>query len=125
MVPFGVKKNTSPNILANNAPSQERYVGGAMQKFAHKPVLKQLKDTAHDNITARLTASVQLQFVYDFANMDTAFEKLAFINDAGRPPLKHLPDNVFLARYGVNRTLRFQPAVARERVPQDWWSVYG
>ncbi len=94
-----------------------------MQKFAHKPVMQHLKD--HDDVNVRVRASVELQFVYDFADMDTPFEKLNYINDAGRTPMQPLPDNSFLARYGLERKLSFRPAEPRARVPQDWWSVYG
>ena len=90
-----------------------------MQKFAQKPLLKQLKDTAKDDVTARLKGSVDLQFVYDFARTDTPFDKLTYVNNAGRSPLHHLPDNVFLHRYGLDRLLKFKIVEPRARVAQE------
>ncbi len=110
------------SMFENIFPS-ERWVGGAMEKFAMTPV-KELRASVRDDVTARLSASCELQFVYSFANMDTAFKSLTYINDAGHFPLQPLPENVFLARYGLDRALSFRPAEARARVAQNWWGVY-
>ena len=90
--------------------------GGAIQRSG-KPVTKSCLASKQQSKTH------DLQFVYDFCNRDTIFDKLYFVNNAGRAPLDDfLNDETFENMYGLPRRLKFKKAEPRTHVPSDWWS---
>ena len=94
-----------------------------MQKFSKMPVMQVIR-AVRSHVAARVKENTRLQYVYDLCQTETAFERLRFVQNAGRPPLENLDDESFEKQYGVSKRLMFRRAEARERVPADWWSVY-
>ena len=78
---------------------------------------------AHDGTALRLASNKRILYVYDFCSCTTAFEELAFVNDAGRPPLDAKGnDEEFKAAYGLARKLSFTRRAAC-RHTSDWWGA--
>ena len=67
----------------------EWWTGGAMQKFAKQPI-KDASRTAWSSMQADLRNGAALHFVYDVCKVDTPFDDLKFVLDAGRHPLREL-----------------------------------
>lgn len=89
--------------------------GGAMKRVG-QPVTKSLL------ASKRHVQGHRMLFVYDFGDRSTMFEKLHFVIDAGREPLKDFDDETFENTYGLARRLQFKKAEPRRHVPSDWWS---
>ena len=112
-------------ISGGDGPCDEMWKGGAMQKLAsamHSRCGTAVR-AARDDTSARLASNKPILYVYDFCSCTTAFDELAFVNDAGRAPLDaRCSDGEFKAAYGLTRKLCFTRRTLR-RCPTDWWGA--
>ena len=113
-------------MSARNANVEERefqwWLGGAFRHGSSKPVFRALSQVDTD-VYHRINSRQSLHFVYDLVTPTTPFSDLMFTLDAGRSPMRDLPNELFHEIYGLGKELRFKPAERREVKPTDLWSI--
>ena len=78
--------------------------------------------TLRGNLKAKVMSNSYLMYVYDFANCETNFDELQYINDAARGPMRQTSDEQYRNVYGLSRKLCFARASMRHNIKSDWWS---
>ena len=113
-------------MSARNANVEERefqwWLGGAFRQGSSKPVFRALSQVDTD-VYQRIDLRQSLHFVYDLVTPTTPFADLKFTLDAGRSPMRDLPNELFQEIYGLSKELRFKRAERREVKPTDLWSI--
>ena len=113
-------------VSTRNATVEDRdfqwWLGGAFKQGSNKPVFHALSQIDKD-VYQRIDTRQSLHFVYDLVTPTTPFSEMKFTLDAGRSPMRDLPNEIFQEIYGLSKELRFKPAEKREVKPTDLWSI--
>lgn len=113
--------------VQNNTEDEGTIEGGAMRQIAGVSASTRPTQKMWNELNTFQSISLYngcpLQLVFDFISCDSTPDELHFVLDAGRPPLRKLPADEFLALYGLQRELYFESHERRPAaVPGDWWA---